>query len=768
MRTLLRHPRRYLFLTFLACGFAAPGVAQFDDEFGDEFEEPAEETPVETPAEEAPSDFDDDDDNLFDDDLDEDLNDAAEDEDEVPPSDDVDEEEEDEDEAEPEELRARLFRSHNTYMGPVGGLHVVDAASGAVGTFRVQLGTEFFFTSDFIQPTDNADHIGGSLSVGWTVHEMVEIWASIQSYANSNDTGDPSLFQTLGDAQLGVKAFYRVSDVFAVGGDFSLNLLNTVGDIGLVLASTGIGLRANVTADLRGLDNPVPFVARLNFQYEIDNSSKLIEDTETARYNNLPDPLVLEDESRHLVTPVERFALSINRTDFFNIALGLEAPLRVMEDFYIHPLLEWQWRIPVNRQGYNCVLSYDPATTDGPPPGVDDCRADSGIGANPMTLTLGARVLPPVKGLSILLAADIGLTGTSTLVRELAPNAPYNIYIGMSYAYDTVEPEPVEAEVREVERRVEVQLPPPLQGRIKGQIVEQGAGTAIAGATIRFQGQDLTGQISGDDGRFTTYQFAPGQITMELTHPEYAPGQCAATIPDERPEEGELEVEVRCELVALPRVGGVTGTISSADGGAVGGATIALSGPATRSVSSGPDGRFTIQNLPPGTYQVRVDAENFLIKTDTVAVVARESVSPTVTLVPRPARALVRVRNRDIQIRRQINFATNSADILPSSEPLMTEIADVLIRNTDVTVVEIQGHTDNRGRSAANMTLSQNRADSVRAWLVAHGVAATRLQARGYGDTNPLVPNITPSNRARNRRVQFIIESRVEIGRAHV
>ena len=758
MRTLLRHPRRYLFLTFLAFGLAAPGAAQFDDEFGDEFEEPAEETPVETPAEEAPSDFGDDD--LFEDDLDaSDDDDNADDVDEVPPSDDDADEEE---EREPEELRARLFRSHNTYMGAVGGLHVVDAASGAVGTFRVQLGTEFFFASDFIQPADTADHIGGSLSVGWTVHEMVEIWASIQSYANSNDTGDPTLFQTLGDAQLGVKAFYRVSDVFAVGGDLSLNLLNTVGDIGLVLASTGVGLRANVTADLRGLDNPVPFIARLNFQYQFDNSSKLVEDTETARYNNLPDPLVIEDESRHLVTPVERFALSINRTDFFNIALGLEAPLRVMEDFYIHPLLEWQWSIPVNRQGYNCVLAYDPATTDGPPSGVDDCRADSGISANPMSLTLGARILPPVKGLSILLAADIGLTGTSTLVRELAPTAPYNIYLGMSYAYDTVTPEPAEAEVREVERRVEVQLPPPLTGRIKGQVVEQGAGTAIAGATIRFQGQDLTGQISGDDGRFTTYQFAPGQITMELTHPEYAPGQCAATIPEERPEEGELEVEVRCELVALPRVGAMTGTVSSADGGAVGGATVALSGPATRNVSSGPDGRFTIQDLPPGTYQVRVDAENFLIKTDSVAVVARESVSPTVTLVPRPARALVRVRNTDIQIRRQINFATNSADILPSSEPLMTEIADVLIRNEDVTQVEIQGHTDNRGRSDANMTLSQSRADSVRTWLISHGVAATRLQARGYGDTSPLVPNITPSNRARNRRVQFIIQARVE------
>ena len=122
----------------------------------------------------------------------------------------------------------------------------------------------------------------------------------------------------------------------------------------------------------------------------------------------------------------------------------------------------------------------------------------------------------------------------------------------------------------------------------------------------------------------------------------------------------------------------------------------------------------------------------------------------------------MRVRSRDIQIRRQINFATNSAEILPSSEPLMTEIADVLLRNPDLMKIEIQGHTDNTGRPAANMELSQNRANSVRDWLVAHGVGSARLEARGYGDTNPLVPNITPSNRARNRRVQFIIEERTE------
>ena len=111
-------------------------------------------------------------------------------------------------------------------------------------------------------------------------------------------------------------------------------------------------------------------------------------------------------------------------------------------------------------------------------------------------------------------------------------------------------------------------------------------------------------------------------------------------------------------------------------------------------------------------------------------------------------------------IRRKINFATDSATILAESEALLSEVADVLIRNPDIQKVEIQGHTDDRGGRRRNMELSQQRADSVRQWLIDHGVEASRIEARGYGPDQPLVPNITPGNRARNRRVQFLIRER--------
>jgi outer membrane protein OmpA-like peptidoglycan-associated protein len=70
--------------------------------------------------------------------------------------------------------------------------------------------------------------------------------------------------------------------------------------------------------------------------------------------------------------------------------------------------------------------------------------------------------------------------------------------------------------------------------------------------------------------------------------------------------------------------------------------------------------------------------------------------------------------------------------------------------------LEIQGHTDNVGSGSYNMKLSQSRADSVRAYLVLHGIEESRLLSIGYGLTQPIVPNTTDANRALNRRVQFI------------
>jgi outer membrane protein OmpA-like peptidoglycan-associated protein len=69
--------------------------------------------------------------------------------------------------------------------------------------------------------------------------------------------------------------------------------------------------------------------------------------------------------------------------------------------------------------------------------------------------------------------------------------------------------------------------------------------------------------------------------------------------------------------------------------------------------------------------------------------------------------------------------------------------------------IEIGGHTDNTGDAAANVALSQQRADAVRTYLIQQGVPEAMLVAKGYGDARPIAGNDTEEGRFHNRRIEF-------------
>lgn len=99
-----------------------------------------------------------------------------------------------------------------------------------------------------------------------------------------------------------------------------------------------------------------------------------------------------------------------------------------------------------------------------------------------------------------------------------------------------------------------------------------------------------------------------------------------------------------------------------------------------------------------------------------------------------------------------INFEYNSALLTAESRHILGELAANLKKYPRLRI-ELQGHTDSVGSDAYNRALSQRRADSVRQYLIDHGVSADRLTARGYGETQPVDNNNTDAGRARNRRV---------------
>ena len=112
------------------------------------------------------------------------------------------------------------------------------------------------------------------------------------------------------------------------------------------------------------------------------------------------------------------------------------------------------------------------------------------------------------------------------------------------------------------------------------------------------------------------------------------------------------------------------------------------------------------------------------------------------------------IRGDKWSVEGRILFAINKADLTPESEMLLGKVVDYLKKNQQYTV-EILGHTDSTGTKAWNDTLSQMRAASVREFLVAHGIAASRLTATGRGWADPIESNDTKEGRSHNRRVDF-------------
>jgi OOP family OmpA-OmpF porin len=132
---------------------------------------------------------------------------------------------------------------------------------------------------------------------------------------------------------------------------------------------------------------------------------------------------------------------------------------------------------------------------------------------------------------------------------------------------------------------------------------------------------------------------------------------------------------------------------------------------------------------------------------------------------PNPARhgcPKVVVTDKEIKILEKIEFEFDKANILPVSDSIIDAVAQTLKDNPDIQLVEVQGHTDNKGGPFYNQKLSELRARAVRDALIKRGIDGKRLKSKGYGQSKPIAPNTTEEGRAENRRVQFQIVKREE------
>jgi outer membrane protein OmpA-like peptidoglycan-associated protein len=764
-----------------------------------------------------------------------------------------------------DEERAKTLIEQPNLYGGTGLLRTSYAGSGAAGTFRVSFLSDWFTSKNFLcdpgastaagQPItcsrqnnpDRASHVGAFFSLSATPFSFLEAFTSIRTFANANDQGRPKLLQVLGDTTFGVKAFTpsRVGNYFSFGAEAQLILLNGTGSVGVAGAGTSANFRALASMDFRKPGGQgFPLRINVNLGYKVDNSGQVVREVEEARALEYRDK-----RDRQPISRIERFGLGINRVDFFQPYLGVEVPLR-----WLQPYVEYTVDVPVNRQGYEChtgrvsrgdvclgladFAAADPATAGGP-----------GYAGIPSRLTVGTRVTPfskAFRGLSAHLGVDIGLSATSVFIEEVAPQAPWTLYAGLSYAFDTKEketPPPPPAPKP---------LPPPPPRLIpipvtfvRGLVHEQGKPeTLIADAIVSLQGSVDPPFATGRDGAFLTRDIKAGTYTFDVKAPGYKPGTCQVMVPDAPPPAtgtqpmtsdlgpfgpnpqgqpmvgapgqfgapmqplpgqfvppgGQFQgapsapgqmapqpgqyippqpppaqepaqvplgapvtiVNADCFLEAVPKVGAVVGTVRDAETGEViPGAVVRLVDSAGKELTATADGngQVSFRDLPPGGVTLRSEAAGFMNHLNEAEVRVSDEVKVALAMNKRPAPkvAQVKVQGNEIKIGRQVHFETDSAKILGDSNTLLEEIADVLQQNPKIKKVEIQGHTDSTGGRERNQTLSDQRANSVRSWLVQAGVDANRLVAKGYGQDKPLLPNVTPANRAKNRRVQFII-----------
>jgi outer membrane protein OmpA-like peptidoglycan-associated protein len=140
-----------------------------------------------------------------------------------------------------------------------------------------------------------------------------------------------------------------------------------------------------------------------------------------------------------------------------------------------------------------------------------------------------------------------------------------------------------------------------------------------------------------------------------------------------------------------------------------------------------------------------------VVRAATLAVGTASAVTDRLTVVVPPQEVQTQLANLP-----RITFQTKSAALTPEGLAAVRRAAEILTTNPSVRV-RVEGHTDTDGSAAANLQLSQARAQAVLDTLRSLGIAADRMSATGYGETRPKVPDTTQANKATNRRVEFVI-----------
>lgn len=148
-------------------------------------------------------------------------------------------------------------------------------------------------------------------------------------------------------------------------------------------------------------------------------------------------------------------------------------------------------------------------------------------------------------------------------------------------------------------------------------------------------------------------------------------------------------------------------------------------------------------------------ANSFPVCTEPAPPPPPPAAAPPPPPAPRPAPPPPTPARRELLTMRGAHFAFDKSSLTAAAKDTLGQAVSLLTAHPEANV-EIQGHTDWVGTDAYNQALSERRAESVKAYLVSQGIAASRITTRGFGESQPTADNNTAAGRAENRRVIII------------
>jgi len=275
------------------------------------------------------------------------------------------------------------------------------------------------------------------------------------------------------------------------------------------------------------------------------------------------------------------------------------------------------------------------------------------------------------------------------------------------------------------------------------------AGNLIVGSVFRITAGPSTGSWTVPENGIN-HSFVPGTYTVETTATGFTPAVTEVVIP----EGTNYAADIRLDAMVDPGV--IRLSIKDSEGMPLP-ATCRILGSELPPLQVSADGVGEFE-VPAGAHNIVVWSDGFRTSEKAITVVANGTSSVDVVLEA----GRVQIDGDRLRIFDKIFFEVDSDQIMRDSFPLLDEVVALLLNHQEIAKISIEGHTDDQGAEDYNLNLSLSRAVAVEHYLVASGVQPARLEARGYGEGNPIVPGTSEESRSANRRVEFHIREWTE------